>query len=207
MSENHFYEPKNGHGLKHDPFNAIIAPRPIGWISSQDDSGVLNLAPYSFFNALNYTPPIIGFSSQGYKDSIRNIEATGEFCWNLVTQSLVGAMNQTSASLEADVDEFAFADLETVASTLVKPPRVKMSPVSMECRLSQIVQLKSASGELCDSWLVMGEVVGVHINQSVIEDGVYSTVSAEPIMRGGGAGDYYTINEQNKFQLIRPSVK
>ncbi len=205
MTDNHFYEPKDGHGLDHNPFNAIIAPRPIGWISSQDTVGNLNLAPYSFFNAFNYTPPIIGFSSQGYKDSIRNIEATGEFCWNLVSQPLVEAMNQTSAPLDAATDEFNFAHLEHVPSKLVKVPRVKQSLVSMECRLSQVVQLQGANGELCDSWLVMGEVVGVHINRSVITDGVYNTVLAKPVMRGGGAGDYYTIEELNKFQLFRPT--
>ncbi len=104
MSDIHFYEPKVGHGLAHDPFNAIIAPRPIGWISSKSKEGKLNLAPYSFFNALNYTPPIIGFSSVGDKDSLKNIKATGEFCWNLVSKPLVEAMNQTSAPLAADED-------------------------------------------------------------------------------------------------------
>jgi flavin reductase (DIM6/NTAB) family NADH-FMN oxidoreductase RutF len=205
LNDIHFYEPKNGHGLCHDPFNAIIAPRPIGWISSQDQVGNVNLAPYSFFNALNYKPPIIGFSSQGYKDSVRNIELTGEFCWNLVSQSLVDAMNQTSAAVESAVDEFELAELERIESTLVNVPRVKGSPVSMECRLSQVVQLKGADGQLCDSWLVMGEVVGVHINQAVINDGIYNTLLAKPVMRGGGAGDYFTIEELNKFQLLRPT--
>jgi flavin reductase (DIM6/NTAB) family NADH-FMN oxidoreductase RutF len=115
-------------------------------------------------------------------------------------------MNKTSASLESDVDEFDFAELEPIDSTLVNVPRVKASLVSMECRLSQIVQLKGANGELCNSWLVMGEVVGVHIDQSVIRDGIYDTLLAEPVMRGGGAGDYYTIEEVNKFQLLRPSL-
>lgn len=207
MSDIHFYEPTEGHGLRHDPFNAIIAPRPIGWISSQDKSGHVNLAPYSFFNALNYTPPIIGFSSQGYKDSVRNIEATGEFCWNLVSRSLVNAMNKTSAAVGSNVDEFDLSELERIDSTLINVPRVKDSPVSMECRLTDIVQLKEANGKLCDSWLVMGEVVGVHISQSVITNGIYDTLLAEPVMRGGGPGDYFTIEEHNKFQLLRPTEK
>lgn len=205
MTIEHFYEPKNGHGLEHNPFNAIIAPRPIGWISSQDAQGNFNLAPYSFFNAFNYTPPIIGFSSQGYKDSIRNIEATGEFCWNLVTQPLVEAMNKTSAAVEPAVDEFDFANLAHAPSRLVAVPRVKHSPVSMECRLSQVVQLKGADGKHCDSWLVMGEVVGVHIDSSTIVEGVYDTLLAQPVMRGGGAGDYFTIEDLNKFELLRPT--
>lgn len=142
MSDIHFYEPKLGHNLAHDPFNAIIAPRPIGWISSKSKDGKLNLAPYSFFNALNYTPPIIGFSSVGDKDSLKNIKATGEFCWNLVGKPLLEAMNQTSAALAFDEDEFAFADLDTAASHIVDVPRVKSSPVSMECKLTDIVQLK-----------------------------------------------------------------
>ena len=97
----HFYEPRDGHGLPHDPFNAIVGPRPIGWISSCTTDGALNLAPYSFFNAFNYTPPIVGFSSVGYKDTVRNIEQTGEFAWNLVTRELVDAMNRSSAQVPA----------------------------------------------------------------------------------------------------------
>ena len=117
MSDNyHYYEPCNGHGLAHDPFNAIIAPRPIGWIASQDNAGQVNLAPYSFFNAFNYVPPIIGFASVGYKDSVRNIEQTGEFCWNLVSEPLMEKMNQTSASVEQDVDEFDVGKLKKAPS-------------------------------------------------------------------------------------------
>lgn len=205
MSDIHFYEPKVGHGLTHDPFNAIIAPRPIGWISSQNKQGVLNLAPYSFFNALNYTPPIIGFSSVGAKDSLHNIKETGEFCWNLVSKPLVEAMNKTSAPLAEDDSEFSFAELETAPSTVINVPRVKVSPVSMECKLTDIVQLKDANGGLCNSWFVMGEVVGVHIDKRLIEGGVYQTLKGEPVMRGGGAGDYFTIDKHNRFELFRPS--
>lgn len=204
MSDIHFYEPKLGHNLAHDPFNAIIAPRPIGWISSKSKDGKLNLAPYSFFNALNYTPPIIGFSSVGDKDSLKNIKATGEFCWNLVGKPLLEAMNQTSAPLAFDEDEFAFAGLDTAASHIVDVPRVKSSPVSMECKLTDIVQLKNAEGGLCESWFVMGEVVGVHIQKGMIEAGVYKTLKAEPVMRGGGAGDYFSVDSSNMFELLRP---
>jgi len=130
----YFYEPRQGHGLPRDPFNALVAPRPIGWISSRGADGVLNLAPYSFFNAFNYHPPIIGFSSIGYKDSVRNIEATGEFGWSLVTRPLAEAMNQTSAQVPPEVDEFALTGLTPAPSRLIQVPRVAESPVSFECR-------------------------------------------------------------------------
>ena len=114
----HFYEPAHGHGLPHDPFNAIVGPRPIGWISSQDAHGRLNLAPYSFFNAFNYIPPIIGFSSVGRKDSLNNIEQTGEFAWNLATRPLAEQMNQSCAMVAPEVNEFELAGLTPVASKL-----------------------------------------------------------------------------------------
>ncbi|MEC8231982.1 MAG: flavin reductase family protein [Pseudomonadota bacterium] len=205
MANIHFYEPQLGHGLAHDPFNAIIAPRPIGWISTQSKAGVLNLAPYSFFNALNYTPPIIGFSCVGgKKDSLVNVQETGEFCWNLVSKSLAQAMNQTSKPLPPEESEFAISGLKTVNSKVVSVPRVKESLVSMECKLTDIVQLKDAQGEAVNSWFIMGEVVGVHIDKSLIENGVYKTLKGEPVMRGGGAGDYYTISEADYFEMLRP---
>lgn len=205
MTDNiHFYQPAEGHGLAHDPFNAMVAPRPIGWISSQDSAGILNLAPYSFFNAFNYHPPIIGFSSIGYKDTVRNIESTGEFCWSLVTRSLAEAMNQTSAAVDPQADEYSLAGLSTRSSKVVSVPHVAASPVSFECKLSQLMQLSGADGKKVESWMVFGEVVGVHINKSLLVDGVYQTAAAEPVLRGGGAGDYFLIEEVNKFQLFRP---
>ena len=170
LSQTHFYQPKEGDGLAHDPFNAIIAPRPIGWISTKSKTGVLNLAPYSFFNALNYTPPIIGFSVVGSKkDSLVNVQETGEFCWNLVSEDLIDAMNTTSKPLAPEESEFDHAGLQTVESEVVSVPRVKASKVSMECKLTDVVQLKTASGEEVNSWFIMGEVVGVHIDKSLIE--------------------------------------
>lgn len=205
LSQTHFYQPKEGHGLAHDPFNAIIAPRPIGWISTKSKTGVLNLAPYSFFNALNYTPPIIGFSVVGSKkDSLVNVQETGEFCWNLVSVDLIDAMNTTSKPLAPEESEFDHAGLQTVESEVVSVPRVKASKVSMECKLTDVVQLKSASGESVDSWFIMGEVVGVHIDKSLIENGVYSTLKSAPVTRGGGRGDYYTISLDNFFEMLRP---
>jgi flavin reductase (DIM6/NTAB) family NADH-FMN oxidoreductase RutF len=200
----YFYEPAKGHGLAHDPFNSIVGPRPIGWISSQNESGGLNLAPYSFFNAFNYFPPIIGFASIGRKDSLRNIEATGEFVWNLVTRKLAEAMNQSCASVPPEVDEFVLAGLTPATSRCVKPPRVKESPVSFECRLTQILQLQTAAGNTVETWLVLGEVVGVHIARSLLKEGIYETAAAEPILRGGGPADYFEIAPEALFRMRRP---
>ena len=200
----HFYEPSAGHGLAHDPFNALVAPRPIGWISSRSRDGVLNLAPYSFFNAFNYTPPLVGFASIGYKDSVRNIEETGEFGWNLATRPLAEAMNQSCAAVGPEVDEFQLAGLTPEPSRVIGVPRVKETPVSFECRLSQILRLTGADGTETDTWMVFGEVVGVHIARHLLKDGVYQTAAAEPILRGGGSADYFGISPDTFFQMYRP---
>jgi flavin reductase (DIM6/NTAB) family NADH-FMN oxidoreductase RutF len=200
-----FYEPAKGHALAHDPFNSIIAPRPIGWISTRSETGVLNLAPYSFFNAFNYTPPIVGFSSVGRKDSLTNAEATGEFVWNLVTESLAEAMNQTSAAVAADIDEFQLAGVNPAPSRLLQVPRVLESPVAFECRVSQIVPLRSAAQELTPSSVVFGEVVGIHIVEDLVVNGIYDTSRARHIVRGGGPGDYFRIGPEQLFQLFRPT--
>ncbi|MBD8806384.1 MULTISPECIES: flavin reductase family protein [Pseudomonas syringae group] len=202
----HSYEPSKGHGLPHDPFNAIVGPRPIGWISSQDANGKLNLAPYSFFNAFNYVPPIIGFCSVGRKDSLNNIEQTGEFVWNLATRSLAEAMNQTCAPVGADVSEFELANLTPLASHMVAVPRVLETPVSFECKVTQIVQLQRADKELVPSWLILGEVVAVHIAKSLLKDGVYDTAAAEPILRGGGPADYFQLGPEALFKMFRPGA-
>jgi flavin reductase (DIM6/NTAB) family NADH-FMN oxidoreductase RutF len=201
----YFYEPSGGHGLPHDPFNAIVGPRPIGWIASRSEQGLLNLAPYSFFNAFNYTPPIIGFSSIGRKDTLRNIEQTGEFVWNLATRPLAEAMNRSCAAAPPEVDEFQLAGVTPAASRLVGVPRVAESPVAFECRCSQIVQLASAAGEAVPTWLVLGEVVGVHIDPALLKDGIYDTAAAEPILRAGGPADYFAITPSARFQMRRPA--
>jgi len=198
------YEPKNGHGLPHDPFNAIVGPRPIGWISTQSKAGVANLAPYSFFNAFNYVPPIIGFSSVGYKDTVRNIEETGEFVWNLVTKDLAEVMNQSSAVYPPETSEFDALNLEKASSTLVTPPRVAKAKVAFECQCTEIIQLKGISGEKVKTWLVLGEVVKIHIDQSLLKDGVYDTAKAGHILRAGGLGDYFTVGQEQLFELLRP---
>jgi flavin reductase (DIM6/NTAB) family NADH-FMN oxidoreductase RutF len=198
----HSYEPAQGHGLPHDPFNAIVGPRPIGWISSRGKGGGVNLAPYSFFNGFNYTPPIIGFSSVGYKDTLRNIEETREFVWNLVTKPVAEAMNATCANVPPEVDEFSVAGLTPAPSIKVSPPRVAESPVSFECKLTQILRLQSADGTPINSWVVFGEVVAVHIARRLLKDGVYDTSAAHPILRGGGPADYFELGEL--FKMARP---
>ncbi|MDI3382434.1 flavin reductase family protein [Xenophilus aerolatus] len=200
----HFYEPAKGHGLPHDPFNAMVGPRPIGWISSHDAAGRLNLAPYSFFNAFNYVPPIVGFASIGAKDTLRNIEATGEFGWNLATRALAEPMNASCAAVPPEVDEFALAGLTPVPSRRIAVPRVAESPVSFECRLTQVLRLQGADGTPVDTWLVLGEVVGVHIARRLLKDGIYDTAAAEPILRAGGPADYFTITPEARFRMYRP---
>jgi flavin reductase (DIM6/NTAB) family NADH-FMN oxidoreductase RutF len=200
----HFYEPRDGHRLPHDPFNAIVGPRPIGWIASRSGAGILNLAPYSFFNAFNYVPPIVGFASIGYKDTVKNIEETGEFCWNLATRPLAGQMNQTCAAVGPEVDEFALAGLTPAPGRVLGAPRVAESPVAMECRLSQLVQLQGADGGKVPTWLVLGEVVGVHIDEALLKDGVYDTAAAQHILRGGGPADYFSIGPEQLFKMLRP---
>jgi flavin reductase (DIM6/NTAB) family NADH-FMN oxidoreductase RutF len=198
------YQPRLGHGLPHDPFNAIVGPRPIGWISTRSASGVNNLAPYSFFNAFNYVPPIIGFASIGYKDTLRNIEETGEFVWNLSTRALAEAMNQSCAAVAPQVSEFDLAGLTPLASTVVVPPRVAESPVTFECKRTQILQLQGADGEQVDTWLVLGEVVAVHIDLALLKDGIYDTAAAGHVLRGGGPADYFTVGPEQLFRMYRP---
>ena len=205
MTEHHFYEPAEGHGLAHDPFNAIVAPRPIGWIGTVSQSGEPNLAPYSFFNAFNYRPPIVGFCSVTDKDSLKNVREVPEFTWNLATRELATAMNASSAMVERGVDEFGLAELEAAPSKLIKPARVAATPAAFECKVTQIIQLQTAAGGTVESWMVFGEVVGVHLDRAMIDDGVYITERARPIMRGGGPADYFEALAEGKFQMGRPS--
>lgn len=207
MQDMYFYEPRAGHGLRHDPMNAIVAPRPIGWISSHSATGIANLAPYSFFNLFNYRPPIIGFASAGWKDSVANIEATGEFVWNLSTLALAEAMNATSADVAGDVDEFTLAGLTSVPARLVSVARVAESPVAFECKLSQILRLQDAAGKALEAWMVLGEVIGVHIAPHLVASGTYDTVAGTPILRGGGPADYFTISEAQRFSMRRPAAR
>lgn len=200
----HFYRPREGHRLRHDPFNAIVAPRPIGWISSLSADGVRNLAPYSFFNAFNYSPPIVGFCSLGYKHSVRNVAETREFTWNLVGRAQAEAMNATSAGVDSGVDEFELAGLQGAPSVEVAPDRVAGAPVSFECVVTQLIQLADRNGSDVGAWLTLGEVVAVHVDEALVADGAYDTTAARPVVRGGGPSAYYEITADARFDLVRP---
>lgn len=200
----YYYEPSKGHGLPHNPFNAIIGPRPIGWISTRGADGSLNIAPYSFFNAFAYTPPIIGFASTGAKDTLRNAGDTGEFVWNLATKALDVQMNQTAATVGAAVSEFTIAGLTPIPATRVAAPRVAESPVAMECKVTQIVQLRDSQGAPMSSWVVFGEVIAVHIAKHLLVEGVYDTAAAHPILRAGGTDAYAEITPEVMFRMRRP---
>ncbi len=202
--QDHTYEPAEGHGLAHDPFKAIIGPRPIGWVSTRSASGVRNLAPYSFFNAFNDRPPILAFASTGWKDTVRNAQETGQFVWNLATRTLSEAMNRSSAPLPADVDEFEHARLTPQPGVKVAADHVAESPVSMECQVLQVQRLVDLQGQPLDTWMVLGQVVWIRIAASHLRDGVYVTGLAEPILRGG-ASDYYAISEAGRFEMRRPT--
>ncbi|WP_254775420.1 flavin reductase family protein [Pseudoxanthomonas sp. GM95] len=205
MSQLHTYRPADGHGLPHDPFKSIVAPRPIGWIGSRSPEGVRNLAPYSFFGAFGDSPPIIGFSSSGWKDSVRNIQATGVFTWNLATHAQAAQMNQSSAPFAADVDEFERTGLTAIPGHVVDAPFVEGTPAAFECRLTQLLQLTDAAGGTLDQWLVLGEVVGVHIDTRYLVDGIYDTAAAGPILRAGGPGAYARITPEAMFDMRRPT--
>jgi flavin reductase (DIM6/NTAB) family NADH-FMN oxidoreductase RutF len=200
------YEPLQGHGLPHDPLPSMIAPRPIGWISSIGAGGNRNLAPYSFFNLFNYKPPILGFASIGWKDSIANITETREFVWNMATRPLAEAMNATSAAIPRDMDEFTHAALAALPGWKVKVDRVAASPVHCECRLTQCIQLETAAGAKVETWLVLGEVIAVHIDRRCLDaNGIFLTATAQPILRAGGASTYFGISESCRFEIHRPS--
>jgi flavin reductase (DIM6/NTAB) family NADH-FMN oxidoreductase RutF len=197
-----FYEPaKRNHGLPHDPFKAIVAPRPIGWISSMSASGETNLAPYSFFNAVSTSPPCVMFSSEGYKDSAANIEETGEFVCNLATWALRDAVNRTSERFPRGVDEMERAGLAPAACRLVRPPRVAAAPCALECRLLRIVRLEDLEGTALESHVVFGQVVGVHVDERFLTDGRLDTAAMQPIARCGYQ-DYAVVG--STFRMARP---
>jgi flavin reductase (DIM6/NTAB) family NADH-FMN oxidoreductase RutF len=209
--EMHFYEPARGHGLPHDPFNAIVGPRPIGWVSTRGRDGSVNLAPYSFFNAFNYTPPIIGFSSTtsrpdgSDKDSLRNARESGEFVWNMTTRALAEAMNASCAAVPYGADEFVLAGLTPLASRLIAAPRVAESPVQFECRVTQIIPLLNHAGATTPATIVFGEVVAVHISSHLLIDGMFDTFGAGIVLRAGGPTAYAAVTPDNRFDMRRPA--
>src|SRR5258706_1304065 len=196
----------NGHGLRNDPFKALIVPRPIGWITTIDSQGRINLAPFSFVNAIAEDPPMVLFAPGGskadrsVKDSRANAEETGEFVCNLATWNLRDAMNATSANLAAGEDEMRHAGLTPAPSRLVKPPPVKESPVHFDCRLWKVVGLPTHDQKQ-PNCIVIGEVVGIHIDDALIKDQRVDIVAAQPIARLGYS-EYTVVN--SKFSLRRP---
>jgi flavin reductase (DIM6/NTAB) family NADH-FMN oxidoreductase RutF len=202
MSETHFCEPRHGHRLPHDPFKAVVAPRPIGWISTVDAEGRPNLAPYSFFNAFCEAPPIVGFSSGGRKDSQRNAEATGEFVVSLATRRHAEALNLTSAPFPPGVSEFEAASLAAAPSRPVRPPRVADIPAALECKVVLILPLKDLKGRPTASTLVLGQVVCVHIDPAFLKNGLFDLVAAGTIARCGYRGDYTQVS--SLFEMLRP---
>lgn len=190
--------------LPFDPYAAIVGPRPIGWMGTRSKEGVANLSPYSFFNALNHQPALLGFASIGYKDTIRNIEQTGEFSWNLASRDLAAQMNASSIAAPSDVDEFELVGLTKAASVSITAPRVAESPVSLECRLCEVIRMKDSSGQAADTWFVYGEVVHVHIRKDLLVDGIYDTVGGRPVLRGGGLADYFEVVEAGRFPMKKP---
>lgn len=198
-----FYRPSDGHGLPHNPFNAIVTPRPIGWISTRGSDGSDNLAPYSFFNGVAYVPPQVMFASTGTKDdrdeskdSVANIRETGVFCVNVVEHLMKDVMNETSGPWGAETDEFELAKIEKAACSEIECARVAASPASMECRMTQIVQIEGAA-----NFVVFGEVVGVHLRDDCIVDGEFDVLRYNPLTRLGYR-DYSVIRD--KFSLKRP---
>jgi len=200
-----FYKPKDGHGLLHNPFKAIVSPRPIAWISTLDRQGRANLAPYSFFNAMADNPPIVVFGSTGgktdqpqFKDTVTNIHETGEFVVNIVPEALKDAMNITSGDLPADMDEFLAAGLDKAQSKTVAPPRVAAAPAALECKLFKFVDLIAKN-----SVMVVGEVVGIHLADSSIVNGIFDVTTYNPLARLGYM-DYTSVTKV--FSLKRPGA-
>jgi flavin reductase (DIM6/NTAB) family NADH-FMN oxidoreductase RutF len=199
-----FYEPdkRDRSLLPHDPFKALISPRPVGWISTCGTNGEINLAPYSFFNAFSGAPPIVGFCSEGFKDSAYLAKESGEFVWNCASYDLRDQMNATSAPLPRGSSEFVHAGLEMADCVLVKAPRVKASPASLECKVTQVVRLDALEGVQTDRYLVLGQVIGVHLNEAYLRDGIMDITLMKPLARCGYQ-DYAVVDKV--FSLKRPA--
>lgn len=202
MVQYHSFDPATGHRLPHDPIKAIVGPRPIGWISTRSADGVLNLAPYSYFNMFCHKPPILIFGSEGRKDTLRNVEETREFAFNLATRDMAEAVNATSAAFPPGTDEFAACGLDTMASDVIRTPWVATVAAAMECRLVGTQQLTDAGGRALAAHLVIGEVVRVHIDEACLVDGLFDIRKARTIARCGYRGDY--VDVEKTFELLRP---
>jgi flavin reductase (DIM6/NTAB) family NADH-FMN oxidoreductase RutF len=202
----HYDTETNRHGLRHDPFKALIVPRPIGWISTVDGKGVRNLAPYSFFNAISDRPPVVLFSSGGRKDSLRNIEETGEFTCSLAIWDLREQMNLSSATVAPGIDEFEVAGLEAAPSRFVKPPRVARSPAAFECRHWKTVEMPAPDSPSRPTYsVVFGLVVGIYIDDAYVKDGIVDAGAMRPLARLGYM-DYSVVTPETIFSMNRPAV-
>ncbi len=205
MGDIHFYEPKDEHRLPHDPFEAIVAPRPIGWISTVDAEGRPNLAPYSFFNAFCDSPPVVGFSSGGRKNSQRNVEETDRRVRRQPRHQEAGGYNEPDLGrAAARVNKFEAADLRAAPSRLVRPPRVADAPAALECRLLLVLPIKDLDGKPTPNTLILGQVVGVHIDPGFLKDGLFDIAAAGTIARCGYRGDYVEVTQV--FEMLRPSL-
>lgn len=199
-----FYEPSKGHGLPHDPFKALVSPRPIGWISTQAKDGSLNLAPYSFFNALGTNPHLVMFCSEGAKDSYTNALETGEFVANLVSSDLIEQMNASSVDAPHGVSEFDYAGLTPEPSRLVRPPRVREAHAALECKVTEILRPKDLNGDPTSRYMIIGQVVGVYISDDALTDGMFDVVKAGNVARLGYL-DFSNVKQV--FQRTRPRWK
>lgn len=201
-----FYEPgqHRSSGIAHDPFKALVAPRPIGWVSTMAADGSVNLAPYSFFNAVGEAPPMLAFSSSGAKDSATFAGEIREFVWNLVTFDLREEMNETSAPLPRGQSEFQRAGLAMAPSRRVAPPRVALAQCAMECRVVHTLELRDVEGRGTEQHLVIGQVVGVHLAETAVVDGVVGTARLRPVARLGGTADYAVV--ERIFTMARPTA-
>jgi flavin reductase (DIM6/NTAB) family NADH-FMN oxidoreductase RutF len=196
-----FYEPRRkNHGLPHDPFTAIVGPRPIGWITSMSAKGEINLAPYSFFNSVSSDPPMVMFASDGRKDTIVFVEETKQFVCNLAVWDLREEVKETSWTFPRGTNEMAAVGLEAAPSRLVKPPRIKDAPCALECIWLQSLRLDDMDGNPSPRFIAFGQVVGVHIDERFIKDGLVDTAAMKPIMRAGYQ-DYFTVTPDTRFSM------
>ena len=201
----HYATSTNDHGMAHDPFKAIVVPRPIGWIGTVSQDGVPNLAPYSFFNAVSDKPPMVMFSSAGIKDSVRNVLETGEFTCSFASLALARGMNLSAAPVSRTADEFKLAGLEAAASKWIKAPRVAASPAALECKLWKMIELPQSPRAAVPWVMIIGEVVGIYIADEAIRNGRFDTAAMQPLARMGYM-DYTAVDPGNIFEMVQPAA-
>ena len=199
----HYFATADHHGLAHNPLKAIVGPRPIAWVSTLSREGVGNLAPYSFFNLISDHPPMLMFSSAGYKDTVRNIAETGAFSLSLVSRAHAAGMSLSSRDFPPEIDEFDACGIQRMACRAIQPPAVAGSPVILECRAVEVKQLADLEHRPLDMWMVIGQIIGIHIARTCLTDGLYRTERANPVLRGGYTDEYWEIGDTGKFLMER----